>query len=230
MGRLSEALNGYRGSRPTYLNNATRAKGGGAGIAVTAEIDQDAVNQINEALARLMITHPDTKKRIKAMLTKEAKKVRQNISKDLKNNIENDPRAAYQAVKRMLYKKILGFNVSILNPKKGSVKSMRLYHKPRKLDTNPHQRGGNRVPRGSRTNTVMHYGPHDRGWILRIVNGGTTERTAGTHGGRLSGHRGAIAPRNFFAPAANSSLMHAADNLANLIDTELMAMLNKTKK
>lgn len=212
MGRLSEALNGYRGSRPTYLNNATRAKGGGAGIAVTAEIDQDAVNQINEALARLMITHPDTKKRIKAMLTKEAKKVRQNISKDLKNNIENDPRAAYQAVKRMLYKKVLGFNVSILNPKKGSVKSMRLYHKPRKLDTNPHQRGGNRRTRSGETKAIDGYFGKARAFVLRFYNSGTSMRQT------RFGNRGAMPSRRVFATSATFQMEGAMGEISQMIE------------
>jgi hypothetical protein len=75
----------------------------------------------------------------------------------------------------------------------------------------------------------MHYGPHDRGWILRIVNSGTTQREAGTRGGRLHGSRGAISPRNFFGGGASSALSKAADNLAMLIDNELGLMLNKTK-
>ena len=99
------------------------------------------------------------------------------------------------------------------------------YEPPRKLDKNPHQRGGNRVHRGERTNTVMHYGPHDRGWILRIVNSGASGRTAGTRGGVLGGNRGSIAARNFFGTAATAALNKAADNLANLIDDEIGKML-----
>jgi hypothetical protein len=45
----------------------------------------------------------------------------------------------------------------------------------------------------------------------------------------LHGSRGAISLRNFFGGAASSALSRAADNLANLIDTELEAMLNKAK-
>jgi hypothetical protein len=73
----------------------------------------------------------------------------------------------------------------------------------------------------------MHYGPIDRQWILRFINSGTRDRTAGTRGGRLSGNRGAIAPRNFFRGAGERALTKAADNLAHMIDTELEAMLNK---
>jgi hypothetical protein len=73
----------------------------------------------------------------------------------------------------------------------------------------------------------MHYGPHDRQWILRFINSGTSDRMAGSRGGRLSGNRGRIAARNFFSGAASSALTKAADNLATLIDTELEAMLSK---
>ena len=75
----------------------------------------------------------------------------------------------------------------------------------------------------------MHYGPHDRQWILRFINSGTTDRQAGTRGGSLSGNRGLIAPRNFFRGAGEQALIRATDNLANLIDTELEAILNKQK-
>jgi hypothetical protein len=73
----------------------------------------------------------------------------------------------------------------------------------------------------------MHYGPIDRQWILRFINSGTKDRTAGTRGGRLSGNRGSIAARNFFRGAGDRALTKAADNLAMLINTELEAMLNK---
>ena len=73
----------------------------------------------------------------------------------------------------------------------------------------------------------MHYGPHDRQWILRFINSGTSERMAGSRGGRLSGNRGNIAPRNFFRGAGERALEKAANNLATLIDNELEAMLNK---
>jgi hypothetical protein len=73
----------------------------------------------------------------------------------------------------------------------------------------------------------MHYGPHDRQWILRFINSGTSDRMAGSRGGRLSGNRGSIAARNFFSGTGERALTKAAENLATLIDTELEAMLNK---
>ena len=86
----------------------------------------------------------------------------------------------------------------------------------------------------------MSYGPLDRGFILRWMNDGTdnrqiafkpNERRKADRWNRNpnTGNRGAIAPRHFFRGAGERALAQAADNLATLIDTELMAMLNKTK-
>ena len=85
------------------------------------------------------------------------------------------------------------------------------------------------MPRSRRTYEVMHYGPLDRQWILRIVNSGTSNRVAGTRNGRVHGNRGSIAARNFFGRAGTPALMKAADNLAAMIDTELENILNKKK-
>ena len=194
---------------------------------IALDINDSVVVEQRKVLEQALSTNPKTKKALQKLIQEVLIEARQQVVSAARGALDSDPRGAAHSIRRTVYKKLLGGNLNILNMRKRAGKPTN-YEPPHTL--RPHQRGGNRVPRGTRTNTVMHYGPHDRGWILRIVNGGTPERTAGTRGGRLSGHRGAIAPRNFFAPAANSSLMHAADNLANLIDTELMAMLNKTKK
>ena len=81
------------------------------------------------------------------------------------------------------------------------------------------------VPRGKRTEAIIHYGPHDRGFILRFLNSGTAQRESGTRGGRLAGNRGSIAPRNFFGQAGQRALTRAADNLAKMIDKELEQLL-----
>ena len=70
---------------------------------------------------------------------------------------------------------------------------------------------------------MMSYGPNDRGMVLRWVNSGTGERHT------RYGNRGAISARNWFKPRGQAALNKAVDNLANLIDTELEAMLNKKK-
>jgi hypothetical protein len=190
------------------------------------DINDSVVVEQRQVLEQALSTNPKTQKALQKLIQQVLKDAREQVVRATGSALASDPRGAAHGIRRVVYKKLLGANLNILNMRKRAGQPTN-YEPPRKL--RPHQRGGNRVPRGSRTDTVMHYGPHDRGWILRIVNSGTTMREAGTRGGRLHGSRGAIAARNFFGPAASGALSKAADNLATLIDTELEAMLNKTK-
>lgn len=191
---------------------------------IELEVNDAIIVEQRKVLEAALSTNPKTQKALQKLIRQALKDVRPELVSAARGAMSSDPRGAAQGIRTSVYKKILGGNVNILNMRRkaGAPTS---YEPPRKLK--PHQRGGNRVPRGARTDTVMHYGPHDRQWILRFINSGTTDRTAGTRGGRLSGNRGAIAPRNFFRGAADRALAQAADNLATLIDTELGAMLNK---
>ena len=188
------------------------------------EFNDTVILEQQKVLEAAISTNPKTQKVLQTLIRKALMEVRPQLVAAARGAMGSDPRGAAQGIRTSVYKKILGGNVNILNMRKktGTPTS---YEPPRKLQ--PHQRGGNRVLRGERTNTVMHYGPHDRQWILRFINSGTSERMAGTRGGRLSGNRGSIAARNFFSSAGERALAQAADNLAMLIDTELEAMLNK---
>jgi hypothetical protein len=73
----------------------------------------------------------------------------------------------------------------------------------------------------------MHYGPLDRGMILRWQNSGTGERTAGNRGGALGGNRGSIAARNFFQPLGDRAMGVMRDNLERAIEEELTKLLNE---
>lgn len=188
------------------------------------EVNDTIILEQQKVLEAALSTNPKTQKVLQKLIRKALMDVRPELVSAARGAMGSDPRGAAHGIRLSVYKKILGGNINILNMRRkaGTPTS---YEPPRKLK--PHQRGGNRVPRGKRTDTVMHYGPHDRQWILRFINSGTSERMAGTRGGRLSGNRGSIAARNFFGSAASSALTKAADNLAMLIDTELEAMLNK---
>lgn len=193
---------------------------------VSLEVNDAVVLEQKQVLEQALSTNPKTQKALQKLINQALKEIRPEVISAIRSSLGSDPRQAARGVRRIVYKKILGGNINILNMKKKAGEPT-AYEPPRKLDANPHQRGGNRVPRGARTQQVMHYGPHDRGWILRIVNSGTGARTAGTRSGRLSGNRGSIAARNFFGRAGMPALMKAADILANLIDTELEKILNK---
>ena len=195
---------------------------------VSLEVNDAVVLEQKQVLEQALSTNPKTQKALQKLIRKAIMDVRKDAVSAVGRALDSDPRGAAHGIRTAVYKKILGGNMNILNMRRKAGKPT-TYEAPRKLQ--PHQRGGNRVPRGARTNTVMHYGPHDRGWILRIINSGTIngDRTAGTRGGRLSGNRGSITARNFFRGAAEPALQEAVNNLAMMIDTELEAMLNKKK-
>ena len=190
------------------------------------EINDAVIVEQRKVLEQALSTNPKTQKALQKLIRKALMEVRPQLVAAARGAMGSDPRGAASGIRLSVYKKILGGNANILNMRKKAGQPTN-YEPPRKLQ--PHQRGGNRVPRGKRTDTVMHYGPHDRQFILRFINSGTSDRMAGTRGGRLSGNRGSIAARNFFGSAGSSALTKAADNLANLIDTELMNILNKKK-
>jgi len=195
------------------------------------DVNNDVWVQQREVLEQALSTNPNTQKALRKLIEKVLQEARQQVVASTKGALDSDPRGAAQGIRRVTYKKILGANLNILNMRKKAGQPT-TYEPPRKLDRNPHQRGGNRVPRSYRTNQIMHYGPHDRQWILRIINSGTFhgDRMAGSRGGALGGNRGSIAARNFFRGAGERALMQAADNLATMIDTELEKMLNKKQK
>ena len=190
---------------------------------ISVEFDDTIILEQQRVLEAALSTNPKTQKALQKLIRKALMDVRPELVAAARGAMGSDPRGAANGIRLSVYKKILGGNVNILNSRKAGKPTT--YEPPRKLK--PHQRGGNRVPRGERTNKVMHYGPHDRQWILRFINSGTSDRMAGSRGGRLSGNRGSIAARNFFGRAGSSALTKAADNLATLIDTELEVMLNK---
>lgn len=168
-------------------------------------------------------------KRLREAIYKEMAAARSRIVKDIKFK-NGDPRGTAHAVKRYVASKYLGGIVSILNGKEASGSSS--YEAPRTLREG--QRGGNRRKRSDRTNTILHYLPVDRGFILRFVNSGTYKSNPRTVAFKQNdkrkidkwnkhpntGGRGAIAPRNFFGINGQPEVDKALQNLAKIIDEE----------
>lgn len=195
---------------------------------IDIEVNESVAQAQQKALAVLFVNHPDTRKRIRKIVREELKDATKRLSEDARYELPNDPRKAYQAVRASIYRKILGGNVSILNPRRAGQRYQLI--KPRKLDQNPFQRGGNRVPRGARTESVDTYFGKDRAFILRFLNSGTDVRMAGSRGGRLSGNRGSITARNWFGNMAPHEMELAAENLSNVIEEELAEAYNEMDK
>lgn len=182
---------------------------------IQVELNQQEADRQARALAALLVDSPQTRKRIRKVIQKEIIKARNLTARDVKGILENDPRSAWKGVKYAIWKKALGGSVSILARRKAG--APRAYNPPRKLDRYPHQRGGNRVPRSARTEKLMTYYGADRGFVLRFLNNGTTDRRS-----RL-GNRGSIAASNFFMASASTTLDIAAANIGRMIDEELAA-------
>lgn len=195
---------------------------------IDIEINESVAQAQQKALAVLFVNHPETRKRIRKIVREELKDATKRLREDARYELPNDPCKAYRAVRASIYRKILGGNVSILNPRKAGARYQLI--KLRKLDQNPFQRGGNRVPRSPRTESVDTYFGKDRAFILRFLNSGTSQRMAGSRGGRLSGNRGSITARNWFQNMAPHEMELAAENLSNVIEEELVEAYNEMDK
>lgn len=180
---------------------------------IQVELNEQLVDQQNRAFGRLMATDKETRKRIQKIIREELKDAAKRLREDAKYEMKEDPRKAFRAVKSSVYRRILGGNVSILNPKRAGARYQLI--RERKLDMNPHQRGGNRRPRSARTEQVDSYFGKDRAWILRIISSGTVTRKT------RYGNRGSIAARNWFQNMAPHEMDLAAGNLAAVIEEEL---------
>ena len=206
---------------------------------ISLEVNDAVVLEQQKVLEAALSTNPKTQKVLQKLIRKALMQARASMESYVKTKLENgDPRGAARAIRTSVYRKILGGNINILNPKKSH--GTNSYEPTRTL--RPGQRGGNRRPRSARTDKVMHYAGEDRSFILRFVNSGTQVRAierlmefkkAGggskfkwVQDASKYGNRGAIAPRNFFRTGAEPRLQYAVEYLADLIDEELEKMLN----
>lgn len=188
------------------------------------DVDLKPLESQRAALEAALSSNPETGKRLRKFIRSVLKDAREHMISDAGAAMNSDPRAARYSIRSAVYKAILGGNVNIFNSRKAGRPTS--YVRPRKLDKNPHQRGGNRIRKSAETARRENYGPHDRGFILRFVNAG-----AGTKSPRESryGNRGSIAARNWFGPSAERWVQQAADNLNAIIYAEVAKMMNETK-
>ena len=213
MGRLSDYINS--GGKGSSGSNAV-------GDMVKVELNESLAERQRLAISKLLVAHPETKKRLVAAIRKEIKAARSRISKDVHSNLADDPRKAYRAVKHMVYKRLLGGNVSILASRRAGARYELVRH--RKLDDNPNQRGGNRRKRSARTKQLDTYFGKDRGFILRFLNSGTEQRTT------RFGNRGSIASRGMFERSAAWQMDTAAENIARAFEEIFPQVFNEELK
>lgn len=199
----------------------------------------EGLQELTQKLERLLMSNPYMERKVRKVINKFLQQVRKTVSANIRQEIDKDPRGAYKAVRKLVYKQLLGGNINILNNRRAGSPSK--YKPTRTLKGG--QRGGNRRLRTERTMRMESYGGKDRGFVLRFLEGGTGARTmgkfhidphrrdvkrgsqGGTRYGNLSmvntGNRGRIDAKNFFG-RITSSAFGDMEGLVSAID-ELIA-------
>ena len=202
MGRLSD-----------YINS-----GKGVGNANTDHVQISGMVENQEMFEHLLTYEPGFDRNFRAVLKKVLREARNKLSKDAQNYIKNDPRKAARAVKHTVYKQLFGGNLSILQKRRAGARYELVRH--RKLDENPHQRGGNRRKRSERTRQLDSYFGADRGFVLRFLALGTAPRFT------KYGNRGIINATNWFGHTAPWQMEAAAEEAANAINEYIKKQAN----
>lgn len=201
------------------------------------EVNTNQVNVSRKHIEAMLTANPDVKKALQDLIREEIAKARGRLKEDIKAALPGSKMESYRSVRRQVYKSVLGGDLNINNMKRGTA-SWRWVQKTRKIDLNPHQRGGNRRRRTQRSAQIEGYEGKARGFILRFVNDGTKQRFIGGRNNarnyydmvrKGTGNRGQITPRNFFYPNAEREIQVAATAIASMIDKELEKVYNKNK-
>lgn len=194
------------------------------------------LDELDKKIKQLSTDNPGFEKRLREAIRKVLGEVRAALQKDAQTGFQmkSDPRKAYKAVRYAVYKRLLGGQVNILDPRR--VQKM-AYNPPRKLQ--PKQRGGNRMKRSPRTQDLLEYYGGSRAFVLRFLNAGTEprynaapdEKGAARRNGKteeerfrfIANHegrryRGAIGTRNWFGPRSQRELQNAAIRIQEIID------------
>ena len=225
MGSLSEYINGYRGRHSVYNYDSPRYntrtgslnKGGDNG----GPVQVYGVDANLEAFGRIMTSDPQMAGIFRKYIRNVLKDARKKLSQDVKSYMKSDPRKAAQAVRFSVYKSLFGGNLSILQKKKGSAGKTYDLRRIRKVEQNPHMRGGNRRTRGDDgRNRLDYYYGADRGFALRFLGSGTVTRTS------RFGNRGSIRQTNWFGHTAPWHMEDAAAQVAEAITEYVNQQIN----
>ena len=222
MGRLSDYING-------------------SGSGIKFSVDEGAIELNVKNIEGMMTDNPELRKKLQDAIREDVRKTRQTVVRNMASVFKNgDPAQARRAVRQVIYEQILGANLNIYNMRRGTA-NWRVRQVDRKGTSDPKGRGGNRRPRSQRTIDLMSYQGVDRGFILRFLNQGTTNRNIThlteikradgtskfrfTSNGGKYGNRGSIAARNWFGNASQAELERQASNIDAMIDNILQGIL-----
>lgn len=208
-----------------YSNNTDYWKGRSSSSARTernGDVEVSGFTETGESLGRIMTTDPYMAKEVRKFIKAALKEARKNLTKDARNYMDSDPRKAANAVKYGVYKSLFGGNLSILQKGRGKAGAKYQLIRKRKLDENPHQRGGNRRPRinDDGRNRLDYYYSSDRGYILRFLASGTVQRQS------RFGNRGSVRQTNWFGHTAPWQMETAAEKVAEAINEYVKQQTN----
>lgn len=192
---------------------------------IDIKVNTDAIELNAKNIEQLMTDNPDFRKRLQDIIRTDIWEARNAVVRNISGVFGNgDPAESRRAIRNIVYEKILGANLNMMNMKRGTAKwSVRQVE--RKVEQNPHMRGGNRRKRSYKTIRMHGYEGKARGMILRWVDEGNQEERKTRYG-----NRGMITPRNFFRPTAQAALNVVAEHIGKMIDDELQKMYDKNNK
>lgn len=189
-------------------------------MGVKFSVNSDAIELQVKQIESMMTDHPELRKKLQDAIREDVWKARNTVVSNMTGVFANgDPAEARRAVRNIVYEKILGANLNIMNMKKGTAQ-WKVRQIDRKVEQNPKMRGGNRIKRSFKTTRMHGYEGKARGMILRWVNSGVGDRVT------RYGNRGSIAARNFFEPLASAALNVVSQHLAQIIEQEIANAFN----
>ena len=190
----------------------------GKSVDINGNFVVEGLQEQMKQLDALLASNPEMEKRMRRVISKVMVKAQKWTQKEIAGDMPNDPRHAAKAVRKAVYRRILGGNINILR-KSRATEAASNYTPTRTLKSG--QRGGNRRLRSERTHRMDSYNASDRGFILYWLNSGTGTRQErgfrndphrsqvrrGSQGGDVNkygkttntGARGSISARNVFA-------------------------------
>lgn len=162
----------------------------------------------NVKLDQLLTTNPEMEKKVRRIV----RQVIMGAMDPVKQAADRQStKQAAQAIRKAVYKKVLGGNINILDSRGRAGSRAPLPPESRRKKS--HAIGGNRIPRSRRTEDLLTYSGKDRAFILRFLNSGTPKRD--TNGTRRVGQ---IAARHWFEDTSHRSLQYAAEQFDKLLD------------
>jgi len=143
------------------------------------------------------------------------KQVRQSIGKVRRAVVQNlhftsDPRQMRRAVQSTVYKRVIGGNVNILDPRKREGKSVTIRYARGGKSGRPRNRKVSQ-----RTRQIDSYYGRDRAFLLRMINKGKNMRGHGRN-------------KDFF-DIADTKMKEAANEINSCIDNELQKTADQFK-